>query len=308
MGSNSQAILVTTSWCGLALLAGGDRYKVPTERAANFVSEYLFEDPVPSKFPPQWDQSNWRVAIGGLFLAEYYASLKKKNPQIKSAKLQKVLARLVTESIQRMESSGGWGHTSRIKNPLGYLELEIVSNWMLAALGACQRLGIAMPVDKVDLALQFIEDCCRPGEGGVGYSPRPGQKGFACPGRTGGALFAFALLGRHEHPLYPRLISSWKKTMSESGEAHGSIAMGMLGSALGARQIGPEEWQEFIARFLPSILDHANPDGSFKHLTGKTPRSAGADQEVGATYNTGIYTLILQLDRKKLSFLGQRLN
>jgi uncharacterized protein YkwD len=196
-----------------------------------------------------------------------------------------------------------------LKNVLGYVELEVVSNWMLTTLGACRKLGFNVPEDKLEKPIKFIADCCNEGKGDVGYSPRPGQKGFGAAYRTGGAIFAFAMLGKEDHPLYPLMIQCWKRSAAaDSNEGHGSVALGYIGSALGARQVSPEDWQLFRDTFFPQILAHAQKDGSFKHITGKTPLSVGFDDKQGPAYNTGIYALLLQLDGGRLRFVGQRLD
>jgi hypothetical protein len=307
----SPRTVVTASFCGLALLASGDkRYDRNVDRAADYVAGNLFQDSGLLRIPPERDQSNWNVALGGLFLCEYAAALKAREapPQARITKLQKVLEKLVDEVVRRMEDSGGWGHTPRVKNELGYVELEVMSNWMLAVLGAADRLRVKKaPAEKIALALRFIENCCNEGEGGVGYSPGEGQKGFGDPGRTGGALFAFALLGQEGHPLYPRLAAYWRKARDTSADGHGSIALGLLGSALGARQLGGADWDAFAAKFFPQVLDAANADGTFKHLTSTAAQARdGYDERLGVAYSTAIYTLFLQLGAGHLKFLGQK--
>jgi hypothetical protein len=302
--------VVTASFCGLALLASGDkRYQAAIDRAANYVAANLVQDNRLTETPPNMDRSNWNVAIGGLFLCEYAAALKETRPNAKNARLQQALDKLADEAVRRMEDSGGWGHTPRLTNELGYVELEVMSNWMLAMLGAAERLGAKQaPPEKVQLALHFVEDSCKDGDGGVGYSPREGQKGFGDPGRTGGALFAFAMVGQEGHPLYPRMAAYWRKSRDESADGHGSIALGLLGSALGARQLGGGDWDGFAAKFFPPILAAANEDGSFKHLTSVVPRAAnGSDETLGVAYNTGIYALLLQLGTAHLKLVGQKL-
>jgi hypothetical protein len=303
MGANDPAILVTTSFCALALMASGDRYRAEVDRAANYVAQGIFQNRSPV---PSLDQGNWKIGIGGLFLCEYYARFDGKDPR-RNAQLRKVLEQVVEEALQRVERSGGWGHTPRLKNPLGYVELEVMSTWMLATLGAAQRLGVKVPADKLKQPLQFVEDSCNEGQGGVGYSPRAGQKGFGCPCRTGGAIFAFAVLGQQKHPLYPRMLAYWKEEVGGSDGGHGSVAMGLLGSALGARQAGGEDWKAFEDTFFPKILANAFPDGSFKHLVGTKPQSvSNADPQVGRAYNTAVFALVLQLGRGNLKFLGRK--
>src|SRR5262249_39629579 len=149
----------------------------------NYVVDNLFLNRAVLQLGPEWDQSNWKIGIGGLFLCEYYHWLKAKDTRFRTLKpqLEKLIQQCVEESCKRMEDSGGWGHTPRIKNRLGYVELEIMSNWHLAMLGAARRTGLKVPENKVKKAVQFIVDCCAEGEGGVGYSPRAGQKGNGCP-------------------------------------------------------------------------------------------------------------------------------
>jgi len=304
--------VVATSYAGLALLASGDKgYQVAVDKAAQFVGDNLVRKP--EDFPgqgngmTQFTNENWQVAIGGLFLCEYCAALKKRSPSLLTEKHHQLLKKIAKECLDRMEPSGGWGHFPRRPNPLGYLELQIMSNWMLPTLGACRKLGVKVPQDKLDKAIQFIENCCSEGQGGVGYSPQPGQKGTtADASKTGGAIFAFGLLGRTDHPLYPRMVAFWKKTVDGSGDGHGSTSMGLLCSALGARQIGEEEWQVFAANFFPKIMGNTDADASFKHLEGKGFASDREDHRQGKPYNTAIYALILQLDKGNLVFLGQR--
>ncbi len=306
MGNNRPAIMACTAFCALALMADGPDHAQQVDLAARYAAANLFDD-LKAARDPVWDQSNWTIGIGGLFLCEYYAFQKKQDPAFESPELQAVLEKIVAEACERMETSGGWGHTPRVKNALNYIELEIVSNWMLATLGAARRLGIKVPEDKLNQAIKFVEDCCNAGEGGVGYSPRQGQKGFGCPCRTGGAVFAFGLLDRAGHPLYPRMVDFMKKEMKNAVEAHGSIALGFLCAALGFHQVGETDWQTFSKAFFPTLLDNVARDGSIGHLEGKTFFARnGADARMGKAYNTGIYALALQLDRGTLSFLGQR--
>ncbi len=306
MGDNRPALVVTTSFCAMSLLATGNpKFRPLAGKATTYVIDNMFEDKSAVKTAPEWDQTNWSVAIGGLFLCEYHAAMKG-DPNYKSGEIEKNIEKAVAEAFKRMEDSGGWGHTPRIRNPLGYVELEIVSNWMLTMLGSAQRLGFKMDDNKLNQAIKFVEECCKDGKGGVGYSPRPGQKGFSCPNRTGGAVCAFGLLGKQGHPLYSKMIDTWKGEQKDIGEGHGSVAMGFIGSALGARQMGEEDWKNFATAFFPNVQAASQPDGTFTFLKGTTVKSTGFDHKIGPAYNTGIYTLILLLDSCKLKYLGTK--
>lgn len=309
MGNNRPALVATTSFAGLALMASRKKqYANNVSRAVAYVADNILQDRSP-KFPgmEQMDQSNWKVAIGGFFLCEYYSTQKKLNPKFKSVPLQRTIEAVVVDAGKRMETSGGWGHTARIKNPLGYIELEIMSNWMLAMFGAAKELKFKVPEQKVDKAVAYISDCCNKERGDVGYSHNPGQKGFGCPCRTGGAIFAFGLLNRQEEALFPLMATSFKANIADSNGGHGSLAIGYLTSALGARQLGDEVWQEFKDRFFEQILDHAEKNGSFSVIKGESPQAqANADGMVGSAYTTAIYALMLQLENGNLRFMGSK--
>lgn len=290
LGVNT-GVLVTTAFCGMALMASGE-YRAQVDKAAQFIMAHMFDKS--ANRDPQWNQTNWQIAVGGMFMGEYYALSK-------SGDAKACLDRAVAEAFQRMEPSGGWGHYHGGKCSLNYIEFEIMSNWMLVVAGMAKRNKTKLPADKLDKAVKYVASCAP--QGGVGYSPGPNQMG--CPGRTGGALLAYALLDLKEDPQFERMIAFWKKSVDSSNEAHGSLAMGMLGSALGARLIGPEAWDTYVTKFFPQILGQATGNGSFKHITGKTPASIGADNNCGPAYNTAIYTLILQLDLGRLKYLGR---
>lgn len=305
-GDNRPAVVVSTAYCGLALLASGADFDDSVKAAADYVEANLFADLSGAAFPPMWDQSNWKIGIGGLFLCEYYACLKARKPGYRSEHYERLIQRLVDEAFERMEASGGWGHTPRVRNALNYIELQMMSNWMLMMAGAAQKLGARLPKDRLEQALWFVQCCSNDGEGGVGYSPWRGQKGFGCPCRTGGAIFAFALLGRQQHDHYRPMVEYWKGAYGRSGQGHGSATMGLLCSALGARQLGGECWEFFADRYLPGVLNSCQQDGSFRVTGGGAVSGGEIDNQVGTAYVTGIYCLILQLDRGHLQFLGRK--
>jgi len=288
---------------------------------ADAINKLLAEEPDPDE-DFTLDDSNWRIAIGGAFLCEYYASVKAKNP--KATIDMKLIEKIAGECVKRMEDSGGWAHSpGKLKNVLGYRELEVMSNWMLITLGCCQHLGCKSTPDKaVEKAINFIEKCCNEKEGGVGYSPRFGQKGVGCPCRTGGAIFAFGLLKKTDHELYPVMRDFWDKQYSKSVGAHGSPSLGVLQSALGARQIGKEAYENFSAECFPKVLEAAKKDGTFNVIPERVPEggktfkssasfSTGPANRLGLesrdqALDVGIYTLTFLLERERLTFLGRR--
>lgn len=294
--------VVVTSFCALALMASGSSpnggpYQAQIQRAVEFVTRRVFDPPsMPDK---KWDQTNWSVTIGTMFLAEVYSH----SP---SAEVKAALDRGLVEIFHRMEPSGGWGHYHGGPNALNYVELEVMSTWALGAAGILKRLKFRVPSDKVGRAVQFIEDCCASGSGGVGYSPNRGQKGVGEEGRTGGALWVFGLHGLHGHRLYPLMADWFRRNLDGATNCHGSIALGCLGAALGARQLGGQDWDAFVAAVFAKILAQQQGDGSFAPIRGTGAGAAGGDASAGPNYNTGLYALVLQLDLGNLNYLGAK--
>ena len=60
------------------------------------------------------------------------------------------------------------------------------------------------------------------------------------------------------------MVQFWKENYKDSVGGHGSVALGFLGSALGARQLGDDSWDLFSAACFPQILQAANSNGTYK--------------------------------------------
>lgn len=303
--NNMEGNVANTAICGLCLLANGPQYQSQIDRAVEYVEAHLAASPEADWVKSKFRLENWRLALGGYFICEYYANLKRQQPKLRLSRFESLLSRLVEDILKRMEPSGGWAHFPRVTNDLKYCELEIMSNWMLTTLGAAQRLGIKVDPAKLKHAIDYVKKCAMK-DGGIAYSA---VNRWACPCRTGGAINALAMLDRKDHPLYPRMAGYWKKAMAGSASGHGSIAIGLLGSALAARQMDEKHWNEFREKFFQVILASGNSDGSFNTLT-STARTATADSDNngGLVFITSINLLILQLDRGGLAFMGQPLD
>lgn len=121
--------VVVTSLSGLALMAAAGP-ESSIARAADFV---LARCGVADREDERlggglgggnWNQENWELGYGCLFLAEYARRTKRSDVKDRLFEVAKKL-----EANQ--EASGGWAHGPGGPNALGYLELEIVGNWSL---------------------------------------------------------------------------------------------------------------------------------------------------------------------------------
>ncbi|MHC4663792.1 MAG: DUF6288 domain-containing protein [Planctomycetota bacterium] len=292
--------VVVTSLCGLALMASGSTpakgpYSINVSRAVDFVMENVAKK---TSFDNQkrgganWNQENWRLSFGGVFLAEAYAS--HKNPNIK-AKLQEVVRRLE----DNLETSGGWGHGPGGPNSLGYVELEIISNWALSTIGMAKQLGCKVDSEKLKRALDYVNKCTT-GMGSTAYSTRGNQRGTGCPGRTGGAILAFAMC-RYNSAKLDKMANYLGKTMEQIPEGHASPVLHFVGGGLGALQISKTLWDKYVTTLYPKIIELANEDGSFRTIVNK---EGDKDAMIGPYYTAGALTLMLAADQGRLNFLS----
>jgi hypothetical protein len=298
-------LVVVTSLGGLAFLAAGQSPQpgTPLGRAIEYVLKHanVKERGGMGGFGGagggNWNQENWEHAYALMFLAE--AARKTRRGDLKNK-----VAELVAKLGQNQAASGGWAHGPGGPNALGYVELEIVSNYALLGMGAAKRLGIELEPEKVSRAMSWIVGTSK-GDGGVGYSQRQGQKGHGDPGRTAGALVAFASLGHKSHPFFTKMSNFFLGRMGHLAEGHVSPAMHLLSGAMGAKVLGKKAWKAFMNTYRLQIMGARRPDGSFASTPTKESKSMrnNTDLTVGPRWTTATYVLILCLDRGKLPYL-----
>lgn len=296
--------VVVTSLGGLAFLAAGAGLEPggPLDRAVGYVMANVGK----AESSPfgrmggagggNWNQENWELSYGLMFLAEVAKKTRRGDVKAKCAEL-------VQRIQQNQEASGGWAHGPGGPNALGYVELEIMSNYALLGLGAARKLGIELDAAKVEKALAWVEGTAGP-DGGVGYSHREGQKGFGDPGRTAGAIVAFAALGQARHPFMGRMVGYLERNLGRLPEGHVSPAMHLLAGGMASQLLG-RMWDVYFETYRPHIMASRRPDGSFASTPTQESRSlhSNTDLTVGPCWTTATYVLILSLPRGKLPLL-----
>ncbi|MBX3471797.1 MAG: PDZ domain-containing protein [Planctomycetes bacterium] len=294
--------VVVTSLGGLAFLAAGAGFEPggPLDRATT----YVMNNVGPAGPSPlsrgggggNWNQENWELSYGLMFLAEVARKTRRPDVKAKCAELVKLLEK-------NQEQSGGWAHGPGGPNALNYLELQIMSNYALLGMGAAKKLGLEVDMSRLERALGWVEGTAS-NDGGVGYSHRQGQKGFGHPGRTAGAIVAFASLGQTRHPFFGRMVGYLERNLGRLPEGHVSPAMHLLAGAMASRLLG-RGWDAYMEAYRPLIMSFRRPDGSFSATPTRESRSLGSNTDitVGPSWTTATYVLILSLPRNKLPLL-----
>lgn len=298
-GKNGRTVV--TSLCGMAFLAAGHnsgsgKYKSVVLNAANFVMANAGEATTYGRSlgKGNWNQTNWGLGYGGLFLAE---ANKAKTIRGCKARLQEIADKI----CKNMESSGGFAHGPGGPNSLDYLELEIVSNYCVAALGGAIANGCDVKKGKIEAALSFIQKCGG-GQGGVGYSPRKGQIGFGEPGRTGGAMMAFGAVKRSSHPYYKSMKKWLDNNLGNVVSGHVSPTMHHLSAAAASYREGGKTWDSYWENQRQECTMLRNPDSTFtaRPTEESTKMGSNTDLALGTAWNTAHWTIILCLEEDNL--------
>ncbi len=304
-GINGKVAVTTVA--GLAFLASGSvpgqgPFGKPIEKAVGYVmrnagKESVFKSRMTGK--GNMSQVNWNVGYAPWLLAEAYKTTG--NPAL----LEKI-KELCAAIVKNQETSGGWGHGPGGPNALNYVELEIVSNFCLTSLGAAQRLGVEVPKEPVDRAIEWIV-ATSAGDGGVGYSTRPGQQGFGDAGRTAGAIIAFHTLKLDRHPFFGKMKSYFRRNMDKLIGGHVSPCMHLLSGAMAAKMEGRQTWKAYMNTFRDEFMAARCPDGSFSARPTKESQQLhhNTDRGLGPAWITAHYTLVLLWNDSKLRIIGK---
>lgn len=297
---------VVTSVCGLALLAAGNYPSGPYAKEVKAAIKYVLrvagkeDDKGFGGSGKNWNQVNWSLGYAPLFLAECYL----RTPTIE---IRNKLIELEQSISKNQEESGGWAHGPGGPNALNYVELEIMSNWCLASLGVMQKVKIPVNATTVQKGLDYVIECSSEA-GGVGYSTRDGQKAFGDPGRTAGAIFAFAQLKQKEHPFYGKMSSYLLKHMEEVPNGHVSPVMHFMATSLACSQLEESSMKEFMRFFQLELLSARRPDGSFcaRPTEESTQMRSNTDLDLGPNWTTGNYLIVLQLHQNHLKIFDKK--
>ena len=294
--NNHQSIVAVTSLCGMALLMGG-KHDGGVMKAADWVAEnVLAADRMGGMGGGggNWNQENWQLGYGGVFLTQIYM-------RTKDAKLTGVLERVAAKIAANQEKSGGWAHGPGGPNALGYTELEIMSNWMLAALGLMQQAGIEASRETIERGMKYVEECMA-GDGGIGYSDS--NKGMGDAGRTSGAVWAFQCLKADGGALSKKMINYYTARMEKITDGHVSPVMHYMTGGLASHKIGGGAWNKFMDVFRTEFMGARRPDGSFSARPTEESQMMrnNTDRGMGDDWTTATYLIVLQLPGGTLKY------
>jgi len=295
-GNNGQVVVTVLS--GLALHGFG-RHEGAVDRAIDYVTRTLgapgpFDRLRKEQGGANWNQENWPYSYAPLLLA-----VKRQDPAV-ARKLQEIAKKLVANQ----EESGGYAHGPGGPNALGYLELEIVSNYALASLGLIRDHGVQVDEAGVDRGLGYIR-ACMSGDGGVAYSTREGQAGHGDPGRTAGAYFAFFRNGLGRSKAARKMLKYFERGMDRLPSGHVSPMMHILGGAMATRASGRKKLvKAFWKTYRPYIMASRLHSGAFAARPTKESQliRSNTDRTLGHAWTTATLLIVMNIARDEKAY------
>lgn len=245
-----------TAIAGLAWLASGDKkYEFDINESRTFLEEFIEKVRMGGKK----EQSNWPLALAGLFYAELYLRGDKK--------AKPVLEKIAKLLLNSQNANGAWGHQKenmqknmfKAQGMVYPDTLTVATNFCAAALGIMKhRCGVKVPEDALTRAFKFYEKSQQK-DGTFPYDIANLSAGEA--GRTSGGVFALWCMKREGENVYKDAYKFVAKNLSALPESHASSCMHVLTGALTAFVNG--EFEKWKALFNEKIIAKQDKDGHF---------------------------------------------
>jgi len=216
--------------------------------------------------------SMYEHGLGVLALSEAWGH--SKNP-----KLRKVLRDAVDITLRAQNDQGGWRYTPKPKDAdLSMTAMHIV------ALNSAREAGIAVPQSTIDRAAEYVVSCQNEETHGFAYTAQGGHAKASFPVSAGGTL-ALMLSGKRDDLSVRRAMNYLKdyddsKFSPEDSEREFKFFYYAHYYGIQAMyQSGEEDFKDWYAQILKTLLETQEDDGSWK-------------SGHGGVYGTGMAILI----------------
>ena len=228
---------------------------------------------------------NWedmyQHGISTLMLCEVAAMSDAKTTREIKPKLEKAV-KLILQG-QRAENSanrGGW----RYRLDGNDADMS-VSGWQILALRAARNLGCDVPAERIELAMQFVQQCRDTRSGGFCYTPGSSVTN-AC---TGTGVLALELCGKERHHSREALLggSYLLKNPLRYDEPHFFYSAYYSSQAM--FQLGNNYWNIFRPQLHKLLLDSQQRNGSWLN-----------NDPNGTSFSTALATLALTVEYRLL--------
>jgi hypothetical protein len=213
-----------------------------------------------------------------LFLAQIYGE---EEDHTQRMQLRTVLTKAVEFCADAQTTAGGWGYVSA-KDGNDFDEGSTCIT-QVQGLRACRNVGIPVPKEIIDRAVEYIKKCTTP-DGGVQYSIKGGG---ARPAITAAAIASMFNSGEYDSDYVKKLMDFCEKNVwpgSAQSRYFGHWHYAHYYYAQVMYRLGGEKWENYKRSILRDIIRKQSASGSWN------------EGHVGPVYITSINATILQLD------------
>lgn len=272
-----------TSLAVLAFLSAGHvpgegPYQANIEKGVQWVLAQ--QQPTGLFHAPGWEEM-YQHGICTMMLCEVAAMSDAKTARAIKPKLEKAVQLILqAQRTQKSANLGGWRY--RLDSTDADLS---VSGWQILALRSARNLGCDVPAERIDLAMQFVQQCRDPRSGGFGYVPGANPTS-AC---TGTGILALELCGKERHHSRDALQagSYLIKNAIQPTEPHFNYTVYYASQAM--FQLGNNYWTVFRPHLHKLLLDSQQRNGAWLTNDG-----------LGTSYSTSMSVLALTVEYRLL--------
>jgi hypothetical protein len=294
--SGTTGAVVMASLAGLAWLRGGsDLSRGPHRdhlaRALDFVvsrTESLDAGGLAGRATAaSMNQTGWGYAHAAIFLG----ALMERG---RDARIGPALRHCAEVLVETQEPSGGWAHGPGGPNPLGYTELNIMTGLALWGIGSARRAGYEPPAEVIEKADAYLQ-ASSGGDGGIGYSDQPGQKGMGNIGRTAAAWLAYEALGLQKSSWCTKMRKYVVRSVDQVFGGHASWMQHVLLAGVAAAALGRSAEERFWKALEVELVMARAPDGSFqpRPWSESLTMSSNSDVMFGDVWTTAAWAVVL---------------
>ena len=279
----------TTAFCGLALLATGDKsYRREVEKAIDYLADKYDLGSRPSDEELKTSEgSNWMVCQVGILLAEYYLATGKRS-------VLEPLQHCCDRMAKRIHAENGrFGHN---KTSLPYSEkgLVIINTHAHIMWALAKHAGCSIDEKIWDLSLECVQGAMT-GSDAVGYnsSARSGSQGGA---RTGSMATGLMLYDDLKSKGLAKRMGKWLGDhFKEFPDAHAMTSIGLVYGTSGLKTTSFADWKDLMEyyRWMFALCQPADWDQGMYYFGQKG--NHGGDSYLGYQ-NTAQFIALMMLE------------
>ncbi|MBD3673961.1 MAG: terpene cyclase/mutase family protein [Planctomycetaceae bacterium] len=218
--------------------------------------------------------------ISSLMLAEVIGMLGKDDARKCREVLTKAIALiLAAQNVPKgNRHAGGWRYEPTSRDA----DLS-VTGWQLLALRASKNIGMDVPADNIDQAVEYVKNCATGARGGFGYQPSNGPT----PTRTGTGILCLEICGRHKAE---ETLAGADFLLNNPLRPHSNYYYyGVYYCSVGMFKVGGKHWEQTRDDLVDQLTTSQNLDGSWDS-------SFGSERNMGKIYCTSMAVLGLAVE------------